>query len=199
MKNLLFLSFSIVSLFIISCSDPCDDIDCGPGTCIDGTCDCPDGFIGDNCETVDLCFNADCGNGNCDEVTGDCICDEGFEGANCEIRIKDKFLGTWTSPDWDCMMGYGGNQLTFRFDDNPDGETLLFFVNPLEYDEILNTIIMSESFIIEEQTLDSDGNGNLTVVSGVGTLIDEVITLNLTFSLQAYNLEATCSGIFTRQ
>ncbi|MFT4526737.1 MAG: hypothetical protein ACI85F_002916 [Bacteroidia bacterium] len=36
-----------------SCTDACKDVDCGPGTCLEGTCTCPDGFSGTNCGTED--------------------------------------------------------------------------------------------------------------------------------------------------
>ncbi len=38
-----------------SCSDPCEEVNClNGGICIEGDCDCPDNFIGNNCETFDF-------------------------------------------------------------------------------------------------------------------------------------------------
>lgn len=39
-------------LGLFSCGDNCDDVECGPGFCNDGTCDCPEGREGDACEIV---------------------------------------------------------------------------------------------------------------------------------------------------
>ena len=51
MKKSLFILLSIFTVFM-SCSDPCDDVDCGAnGTCDDGTCLCEDGYEGTSCET----------------------------------------------------------------------------------------------------------------------------------------------------
>jgi hypothetical protein len=36
-----------------SCTDACKDVDCGPGTCLEGTCACPDGYSDANCGTED--------------------------------------------------------------------------------------------------------------------------------------------------
>lgn len=46
------LFFSIVFLaFMFSCSDPCDDVNCGDnGTCDDGTCLCETGYVGTLCD-----------------------------------------------------------------------------------------------------------------------------------------------------
>lgn len=49
MKKLMFLLLSLLS--VLSCvDDPCDNTICyNDGYCVDGTCDCPLGFIGDDC------------------------------------------------------------------------------------------------------------------------------------------------------
>ena len=52
--------FSIIGAcllaILISCNtDPCEGKVCeNGGRCLEGICECPDGFIGDDCETVDV-------------------------------------------------------------------------------------------------------------------------------------------------
>jgi len=42
----------VLTVFAASCSDPCDDVVCqNAGTCIEGVCDCADGYEGTLCET----------------------------------------------------------------------------------------------------------------------------------------------------
>lgn len=69
------------------CQNPCDEVDCLNGsTCMEGTCNCLNGFSGINCETEDLCVsqNVDCQNdGSCEN--GVCDCPDGYIGANCEF------------------------------------------------------------------------------------------------------------------
>jgi hypothetical protein len=54
LKKLFILPALLVAAFmtttITSCGDNCKDVDCGNGTCLDGTCECGDGYEGTNCE-----------------------------------------------------------------------------------------------------------------------------------------------------
>jgi len=55
--NILFLAImlSIICLLLNSCIDLCKDVDClNNGICIEGTCECLDGFLCTNCEVFDL-------------------------------------------------------------------------------------------------------------------------------------------------
>lgn len=47
---LLFAAFMTSTL--TSCGDKCKDVECGTGACIDGTCECGDGYEGTNCEIL---------------------------------------------------------------------------------------------------------------------------------------------------
>ncbi len=50
MKQLLLLLASILLLILGSCKEPCEDINCNAGDCIEGICNCDDGYDGTNCE-----------------------------------------------------------------------------------------------------------------------------------------------------
>jgi len=92
--------FTVVSTQ--SCKDECEDIVCqNGGTCNDGTCDCPDGFSGDNCETEDLCItnpivcqNGGTSNSDCTE----CNCPDGYYGTSCENETVQHQLDNGIPP-----------------------------------------------------------------------------------------------------
>lgn len=52
-KKLFFIPAFILGAFLLftpSCADNCKDVNCGTGVCVDGTCECGDGYEGENCE-----------------------------------------------------------------------------------------------------------------------------------------------------
>jgi len=55
-KKLFFLPALLFAAFLTttmtSCGDNCKDVECNTGTCVDGTCECGDGYEGTNCEII---------------------------------------------------------------------------------------------------------------------------------------------------
>jgi hypothetical protein len=85
MKNIFYLISVALLLTFSSCKkNKCADTTCqNGGTCSDGTCQCPAGWTGANCETsTDPCTGVICyNNGNC--ISGTCSCPTHFSGTNC--------------------------------------------------------------------------------------------------------------------
>jgi len=57
MKKYINQLFLVAALLIVaSCGDddPCMDLNCGSGTCEDGTCVCPEGYEGASCGTLEI-------------------------------------------------------------------------------------------------------------------------------------------------
>ncbi len=83
----------------------CDGVEClNGGECVvnDVTalaeCSCPPGYSGVACEDFDNCFDIICpDNAECED--GVCYCNVGFEGANCDTLIRDKYIGTYSAED----------------------------------------------------------------------------------------------------
>lgn len=77
---MLFLSFSFIYTSCTSEEDKCDGIECGTGSCDDGTCVCVGNFTGTNCEK----------------------CKDGYDGADCNTELRAKFYGEYNIVRGNC-------------------------------------------------------------------------------------------------
>lgn len=113
---MLFGFLSFIMIFITSCKN--DDDPCGltcqnGGQCIIDSengnyCDCAFGYLGDRCQTFDICGSLDCesGGGTCvEDGKGGFVCDcpEGYEG-DCTEEIRTKYIGDFIAEDV-CSIG----------------------------------------------------------------------------------------------
>ena len=95
------LLFSLLIFTVITSCDPCKNVACiNDGACQDGSCLCPDGFSGENCEIEDKCVtdNMVCLNGGeCSESK--CNCGDWYTGIVCETKYVSQFSGTYTGTE----------------------------------------------------------------------------------------------------
>lgn len=90
MKKLLLLALPMLffALSFSSCEkDPCSSVPClNGGFCNNGTCECPTGYSGVNCQDFDPCATVTCLNGGiCDN--GSCDCPTGYSGIDCSVLL----------------------------------------------------------------------------------------------------------------
>ncbi|XP_034534267.1 N-acetylglucosamine-1-phosphodiester alpha-N-acetylglucosaminidase [Notolabrus celidotus] len=82
----------------------CDPEDCsGHGKCVDGRCQCQDGWQGDACDSL-VCQPADCEpHGVC--TPGGCVCDAGWREKNCNQECLPGFYGDGCNKTCTCFNG----------------------------------------------------------------------------------------------
>jgi len=51
MKNITLIIISALVIFFGSCKEPCEDVNCNAGNCLEGVCNCDEGYEGTNCES----------------------------------------------------------------------------------------------------------------------------------------------------
>lgn len=198
MKNqVLYFLFATLFIFALSGCDKCKDLNCeNGGTCVDGECQCPSNYSGENCETFVPCLNVTCNNGGaCDPATGECVCAQGYEGPTCSEISANKYVGGYNVTD-DCNPGQAYNCAIVA---DPSEVTHLVFSNLGDYNisdfyGVVDAPLTNETtltFTIPSQTQSGftmSGTGSYNPMNGVLT-----VNYAVTNSGQTFN----CEAIFT--
>ncbi|MCS6894983.1 MAG: hypothetical protein NZZ60_02385 [Bacteroidia bacterium] len=133
----------------------------------------------------DPCKNVNCNSGRCSD--GECICSLPYEGRNCEIDARSKFLGTWRGRE---TCGPESHDITYTIQSSSDGK-LRITDNILEITYSAN-LTSSNAFSIPSQVVDG------ITVSGQGSLNGTTLTLNHSYIDDEGNT-GSCSASLTRQ
>ncbi len=166
MKNIFALAFFLL-LLTSSCKDPCKDINCNNGICLEGTC----------------------------------LCDDGYEGINCDQLERQKFIGSWTGP-LNCGI-LGENEATIIVSPNPssDQELLFSLDTDLTNLEALSGTVSGDIFFISPsmQTIEVPMLGETeATLSGDGTLNEDgTVTTKINIVTLIGALE--CTGTLVKQ
>ncbi len=159
-----------IFLFLIasSCKDPCKEVNCNNGTCLEGTC----------------------------------LCDDGYEGVNCDQLERDKFVGSWTGP-LDCPALGGGNEATIIVTEDPSANNGLLFeldFDLLDLDPLEGTVSGDIFFISSTaQTISLPQIGDVEVnIGGDGAFNDDgTVSVNIIFTVPLLGT-SECTGIMTK-
>lgn len=176
----------------------CEDVECGPGDCVEGTCECPDGFSGENCE-IEECFGVGCINGVCDPQTETCICNSnyygegcdilcvngefsngacncsiGYEGIACETESRCRFIGWWSCDQWTSTSPIGSS---------PTPGVIL---GNVKFEEGFNTF--------EVELFATERSNGLMLLNSINRIIGQVTENTINFESQNLTIESTVYG-----
>lgn len=162
MRNIVII-FSFLAFLLVGC-DECKDLNClNGGVCEEGTCVCPTGYSGEECEEVDLCIvdDVECENGGkC--VDGECECTEWYTREDCSEKVLEQregiYIGTYS-----CSYTY---PYIFEFSIIEDSDDQMLIEDRSVYN-INRTFEVSfsddKSFIVGEQNVAGYNNEVLKV------------------------------------
>ena len=194
------------------CSEdnPCFEFGCeNGGTCMideDGQpyCECVPGFTGPNCQFDDPCVavvcptNATCEFGvACGGAETCCICIHGWEGTDCDIEVREKYLGVYNAES-NCE---GGIALTYVCEITPQADNVaqMLFNNFHDFGidkTVYGVVVESLTFSLPTQTTDA---GIIVRSTNYGLLNTGSGAVLLDYDLIESGDTTSCSLILTPQ
>lgn len=166
-RILILLSIVAVAFAYAGCKNACNDMVClNSGTCNDGKCECVGRYGGVNCDT---------------------FCPVGYEGDNCEIQNRAKFIKHWSSH----TRSSGGADIkhALNISAGPTISTVVISNIASQAYSVVGTISGRYTMDIYQQ----NATGNYTgKVSGSGYIQNSKLAINLTLeSGEEYFMECT--------
>ena len=194
-----YLIISVSLLLFLSCQkDPCESLVClNDGVCINGDCECPDGFIGPDCGIeLDPCLQKPCNTDGTSEcvvgTNGDarCDCKPGYEGNLCEIQWETKFVGNYVSSE---LCNGTTINYSLMVDPGPEPRQITFInfnnqANDTTTAKVVANLVTANVFEIYEQFF------IFGKVTGAGS-ISESGDITWNFEIIEGNDTTNCSGI----
>ena len=137
----------------------------------------------------DPCKDVTCQNGgSC--VDGSCVCPAGFEGTNCEVSTRAKFLGLYNVTET-CPCEVYSYQFTISA--GSSSATAIIIDNISHWGPVNGTVSGNSLTIPTQQAFDS---GFSITVTGSGQLSGNI--LNMSYTLSADGESDSCTAVCTR-
>ncbi len=137
----------------------------------------------------DACKDVTCQNGgSCTD--GSCVCPAGFEGSNCEVSTRAKFLGFYNVTETCPGEVYS---YTFTITAGPSSATAIIIDNITGWGPITGTVSGNGLTIPTQQVTEM---GDIVTVVGSGQISGN--TLNMSYTLSADGESTSCTAIGTR-
>lgn len=184
--------------------EPCLELTCeNGGTCAIDTlgqvyCECPTGFLGAFCQDADPCVLLSCPETATCEIIDDvanCICNLGYEGEECEIEIREKYLGTYNATSTCDNEPEFSYELTISA--NPDK------VNRMDFDNINNLGLTFYGIVLKDSTfvvpLQMDVNGGIMKSINVGIIEEATDYIKIRYQYELAEEEVECELVLTPQ
>ncbi|MCC6383533.1 MAG: calcium-binding EGF-like domain-containing protein [Bacteroidia bacterium] len=147
----------------------------------------------------DKCKDVVCQNGGtCDDEDGSCICATGYEGANCETAMADKFAGNWKYNET-C----GGNTVTdFTTTFTKTGPNKIQITGFAGFACGGSNILVNCTVNGRDITVDSGQSfcaAQIQISSGSGSLNASGNSISMTYTYTlAGSSSQTCTGTYTK-
>lgn len=149
------LTILYIALGYAGCNNACDGQVClNGGTCNDGLCECAGRYGGENCDT---------------------FCPVGYEGNNCEIQNRTKFVKQWSAH----TRSSAGADVKHALNISPAGSISTVYISNIASQAftVTGTISGRTTMDIYQQ----NATGNYTgKVSGSGYIQNNKLAINLT-------------------